>query len=264
MTIREHIDNFKSNEIVEGAFNKISPTWYIIKNLGGYKIFIISMLLVMIFMPINALINLISKWVLGGVSLFTFSGIIESIFNGYSIFNGETLVIAIVIWIVSGIISFISFIISTFIVSNANFRSFKVLAEEERVVSIGEYFKLAFTEIFKYGWKLFLNVILPIFILKIIGNIINIIPYIQGREFANLIGDFLYFALMFRFLAMMIDVDYNKAVNDFAGYWLTFATFVYIISKFTSLSIVVTFFEMMFVLFSMLLLTGSKYYYGEE
>lgn len=264
MTIKEHFNNFKNNEIVQDALNKINPTWYVIKNLGGYKIFIISMLLVMIFMPINALINFISKLLIGTANIFTFKGIIESLISGYSIFSGETIVIALIIWIVSGIISFISFIISTFIVSNANFRSFKILAEEERVVSIGEYFKLAFTGFFQFSWKLFLNVLLPIFIVNVIGNIINIIPFIQGKVFTNLIVEILYFALMFRFLAMMIDLDYNQAVGDFASYWLTFAVVVYLINTFTSLSIVITFFKMMFILFTMLLLTESRYYYGEE
>ena len=69
---------------------------------------------------------------------------------------------------------------------------------------------------------------------------------------------------MFRFLAMMIDLDYNQAVGDFASYWLTFAVVVYLINTFTSLSIVITFFKMMFILFTMLLLTESRYYYGEE
>uniref|UniRef100_UPI002598C79E hypothetical protein n=1 Tax=uncultured Clostridium sp. TaxID=59620 RepID=UPI002598C79E len=146
----------------------------------------------------------------------------------------------------------------------ANFKSFKILAEEERVVSIGEYFKLAFTEFFQFAWKLFLNVILPIFIVNVIGNIINIIPFIQVKAFTNLIVEILYFALMFRFLAMMIDLDYNQAVGDFASYWLTFAVVVYLINTFTSLSIVITFFKMMFILFTMLLLTESRYYYGEE
>ena len=83
MTIKEHFNNFKNNEIIQDALNKINPTWYVTKNLGGYKIFIISMLLVMIFMPINALINFISKLLIGTANIFTFKGIIESLISGY-------------------------------------------------------------------------------------------------------------------------------------------------------------------------------------
>ena len=63
---------------------------------------------------------------------------------------------------------------------------------------------------------------------------------------------------------MMINVDHEEAVLDFSAYWLTFAVIVYLIKIITSLSILVTLFEMIFVLYTLLLLTGSKYYYGEQ
>ena len=235
MKIKEYINNFKNSTIVQDALGKIRPTWNVIKNGGGYKILIISLIITAIFMPIKAIISFLSKILLGGAGLLTFSSItdiIQSIFNGYYYYDSGYLVMAIILTVVSTILSIIAFIITTFIVSNANFRAFKILAEEERVVSIGEYFSLAFKDLIPYSWKLFLNVILPL--------------------------------LIFRFFAMMINVDHEEAVLDFSAYWLTFAVIVYLIKIITSLSILVTLFEMIFVLYTLLLLTGSKYYYGEQ
>ena len=267
MKIKEHINNFKNSTIVQDALGKIRPTWNVIKNGGGYKILIISLIITAIFMPINAIISFLSKILLGGAGLLTFSSItdiIQSIFNGYYYYDSGYLVMAIILTVVSTILSIIAFIITTFIVSNANFRAFKILAEEERVVSIGEYFSLAFKDLIPYSWKLFLNVILPLFVIEVVGKLINFIPYIRGIAFANLLISILSFALIFRFFAMMINVDHEEAVLDFSAYWLTFAVIVYLIKIITSLSILVTLFEMIFVLYTLLLLTGSKYYYGEQ
>ena len=267
MKIKEYINNFKNSSIVQDALGKIRPTWNVIKNGGGYKILIISLIITAIFMPIKAIISFLSKILLGGAGLLTFSSItdiIQSIFNGYYYYDSGYLVMAIILTIVSRILSIIAFIITTFVVSNANFRAFKILAEEERVVSIGEYFSLAFKDLIPYSWKLFLNVILPLFVIEVAGKLINFIPYIRGIAFANLLISILSFALIFRFFAMMINIDHEKAVLDFSAYWLTFAVIVYLIKIITSLSILITLFEMIFVLYTLLLLTGSKYYYGEQ
>lgn len=267
MEVKEHINNFKNSAIVQEALGKIRPTWNVIKNCGGYKILIISLIITAIFMPINSVISFLGKILLGGSSILGVSDIIdmiESIFRGYYYYDTGYLVTAIILAVVSVILSIISFIITTFVVSNANFRSFKILAEEERVVSIKEYFNLAFKDLIPYSWKMFLNVILPLIVIEVAGNLINFIPYIRGIAFANLLTSILSFALIFRFFAIMINVDYEKAVIDFSAYWFTFAVIVYLVRTITSLSILVTFFEMVFVLYTLLLLTGSKYYYGEK
>lgn len=267
MKIKEYINNFKNSTIVQEALGKIKPTWNVIKNGGGYKILIISLIITAIFMPINTIISFLSKILLGGAGLLTFSSIpdiIQSIFNGYYYYDSGYLVMTIILTVVSTILYVSAFIITTFVVSNANFRAFKILAEEERVVSIGEYFTLAFNDLIPYSWKLFLNVILPLFIIGVAGKLMNFIPYIRGIAFANLLISILSFALIFRFFAMMINIDHEKAMFDFSAYWLTFAVIVYLIKTITSLSILVKFFEMIFVLYTLLLLTGSKYYYGEQ
>lgn len=266
MRIKEYIKEFKNSKIVKDAISKLKPTWSVIKNNGGYKILIISMLITIIFLPINALIKLIGKIMIGTSSIIGFSNIldmIDLISDGYY-WRGESIVTIILFLIIAGILSIITYIVTTFIISNANFRSFKILAEEERVVSIGEYFKLAFNNLIPYSWKFFLNVILPILIINIMGNIINLLPFIKGVAIANFIVSIISYALIFRFFAMMLNIDYEKAVTEFSPYWFTFAIIAYLVQIITNLSIVTTFIEMIFILYSVLLLTKSKYYYQEE
>ena len=53
MEMKEHINNFKNSIIVQDALAKIRPTWSVIKNGGGYKILIISLIITAIFIPLN-------------------------------------------------------------------------------------------------------------------------------------------------------------------------------------------------------------------
>ena len=96
------------------------------------------------------------------------------------------------------------------------------------------------------------------------GNIINLLPFIKGVAIANFIVSIISYALIFRFFAMMLNIDYEKAVTEFSPYWFTFAIIAYLVQIITNLSIVTTFIEMIFILYSVLLLTKSKYYYQEE
>ena len=269
MKVKECFNEVKNSTMVQNAMDKLRPTWEVIKNQGAYKILIISMLITLIFIPIDAIIGLIGKLMIGNSSLLSFSSIfdiinfIDSFFGGY-FYLGSSIAKIIVFILISAILSIIAYIVTTFIVSNANFRSFKILAEEERVVTIGEYFSLAFHDIISYSWKFFINVTVPIVIISIIGSLVNVIPFIKGVAIANFITSIISYALIFRFFAMMLGVDYEKAVIDFSPYWFTFAIIAYLLKIITTLSILIRFAEMVFVLYSILLLTGSKYYYGEQ
>ena len=131
-------------------------------------------------------------------------------------------------------------------------------------MTIGEYFSLAFHDIISYSWKFFLNVTVPIVIISIIGSLVGLIPFIKGVAIANFITSIISYALMFRFFAKMLNLDYEKAVNDFSPYWFTFAIVAYLLSIITNLELLLRFVDMVLVLYSILLLTGSKYYYGEQ
>lgn len=264
MKIKECFKEVKESKLVQEAVAKVKPTWEVIKKSGGYKILIMSLILSLIFIPIQALIALISKLTIGVAGMNSAMSFIYYIFNSAKYYGGSFLTTVIIFAVVSVIIAIMSFIVTTFIVSNATFKSFKILAEEERTVSIGEYFKLAFDGLMPYSTKLFVNVILPIWVIKIVGEIINFIPYVRGNAIANFSVSILTFALLFRFVAIMLNVDSEKAVKDFTSYWLTFAIITYLVKMVTTLSIITVGFEIAFILYALLLLTGSRHYYGGQ
>ena len=89
MKVKECFNEVKNSTMVQNAMDKLRPTWEVIKNQGAYKILIISMLITLIFIPIDAIIGLIGKLMIGNSSLLSFSSIfdiinfIDSFFGGY-------------------------------------------------------------------------------------------------------------------------------------------------------------------------------------
>ena len=266
MNLKENFQRFKDSKLVEGTVEKLSPTWEVVKNRGGYKIILISALVTLLFIPVNFIIGFLST-VLVGTSIVggaSFNSIIENIAYGNAFQNAAAIINILGFILIAALLSIITFIVTTFLITNANFRAFKILAEEDRVVNVGEYFKLSVVEIFSYAWKYLLNIMLPIFVISVIGSIINIIPFVKGISIANFLIAILTYALMFRFIAILLGKNHEEAVNKFSPYWLTYALVVYLVKMATTLDILVTVLEFGFILYSVLILTGSKYYFNEE
>lgn len=259
MTIKEHFIEIKESALVQEAILKLKPTWEIIKSKDGYKTLIISAIILAICYPVSYLIRFISgiigaTSIIGSMSYYSLTDAIESL----SYLGGHYLVATIIVTIISILLSLVSYIIVTFIVPNATFNSYKILVDEERQVSIGEYFSLAFKNLWKYSVKLFLNVILPLWIVGIIGAILNFIPLINGRGIVSFTNSFIVYGLYFRFLAMMLELDYEKLTAKYAGWWLTFAVAVYLVKCVISFNLLVEVINLAFILFSLLVLKNSN------
>lgn len=262
---KESISKIKNSKIVKEAIKKLYPTFNIIKEKGGYKIVLMSLLVTLVLMPLQLLIELISKLILGtriitGISFSSYRYIKDIMEYSSSKFV-EKLILVIII---TSLIGLVSFIITTFILGNGNLRAFKILAEEERVVDIGEYIKLSIKDILPFALKYFLNVTVPIIVINIAGVIVDFIPFIRGINIAYVITTMGIYALQFRFYAIMLDLKDDNIISKYAEYWLTYAVVVYLLKMVISISILNSLMNVVFVLYSVLILTKSKYYFGQE
>lgn len=266
MNVKDHVNNMKNSNAVQAVKALLRPTWKAIKEGKAYGILILSTILMAIFIPMSFFVTTMFKFLSVGLEDdffkgFTFYTLIDYMKDGYFRRIGATLILGLIICL---IIFIIKAIVAIFIVSNATVKSTKAFVEQGAPVSVGQYFKLSVNDLLKFSWGLFVNVFLPVIIVSIIGAIINLIPGIKGSVAAALVNSFLYYGLLFRYIAIVLNIDGDSAVQLKAKYWLAFALVIYLVTSFTSFAIVKDILDISFMMFSVLVLTKNPYYTGEE
>lgn len=258
MNIKNCRDSILNSSIVSDAKSKIAPTMEALKG-GGYKVLIISLILVSIFLPLNAFLVFLSKILIGApMGIYTLEAALTGLMSGYSYMGGTTLVMMILIGVAALIVGLVGFIVGAFIVPNGAYRSFRIFVAERRVVSVGEFFGLSFTNLISFSWGIFVHVFLPIWTIEIIGSIMNFIPFIKGNSIAGFVVSISYYAFIFRYIAKLMEVNYEEVVIEYSAHWLTYAVIVYIIQIATSLSLVTMALNIVFILFTVILLVENK------
>lgn len=259
MNFKYYVESFKKSLLLEDIKDKASPLVESLKS-GGYKIVLMSLLISFIFVvPVGVVMTLMSTFLLGGAKLIGFKSVFsffDYFVSGLSYFN-EGAISKLIIGIIGYILLYlISLVVLKFLVFNASFKSLKSFYIEKNSVGFGNYFRYMFKGAFKFSVKIFLNVDLPILLVSIVGGILSFVPYIKGVSIVYIVNHFLFYALSFRFTAMLLELDYDKLTVKLSNYWLPYAVVSYLITSVTSLQLVLIALQIIFILYSIIYLSS--------
>lgn len=273
MDFKEILDTFKQSGFGMTCKEYFSPAWESIKK-GNTIVFVMSLVLMVLFAPIQSLIKAVFS-LFGLRSLFydfssfsSFKYFMEGIFEGssnpFDYLDKKAIIFAVVAIIIMIVIYIIQILVTVFFVPAATIKSSSSFAETNEKVSIGEYFKNGFTAMFPLGFQYILNVIIPVIIVAIVCWVIDFIPYINGSWIGVVAQKFAYYAFLYRFIAKCMQRDINQSMSTGFKYWASYSIIAYIITGCITLTIVDQALKILFIIAASLQISGRSGYLINE
>ena len=264
--IKKYITYIKNSAIAKYFVDKLSPTFYSLKINSGYKIILMALILDIILIPFNVGLKILTTLFSGFFSVFDSISespleIIESLYYGlkYSYMSTSETVQIVGFLVASIIISVASFILLTFYLPNGAFNSFKVYLEENRVVTLKEFFKLTKFNIKKYIRTFIKVIFIPLLLIHIVAVILNFVPFIAGYNLSVFARSIIKYALLFKMYAILLELDGEEEMIKNSKSWFTYAIFVYLITRITLSSLIIKILNTIFILYVLLTIYSNKY-----
>lgn len=261
--IKKYFNSLRNSYMINKLVEELTPTFDILKSKGGYKIVVMALILDILLIPLKIGLKVFSsviEAILGvGASIGVPSlSMITTVLDSLEYVSAGAKIQTIVFFSIYGIIALFGFIITTFYLPNGAFNSFKIYLEENRIVTIKEFFNLCKLNVKTYISSLIKIVVIPLVLIYIAGRIINFIPFIAGIRFASFATAFIKYALLFKLYSELIGLDGEDTMSKYANKWFLYAIFIYTLGRLITSNLIIKAFDMIFILFTLLVLYNEN------
>lgn len=257
--LNNYLNAIKNSRPVKYFIDKTETTFNTIKSNSLYTVVLMALIVDILLIPFNTGLRILEKLIGGFFDIGSYMGVsafdmIENLYYMFMYSSPSTMEIVQIVgfFVVTTIVTIVGFLLVNFYLPNGALHSFNIYVTEGRVVKIKEFSKLTKLNIKEYSKTLITVVAIPLILIKIAGKLINYVPFVAGISLSNLIIKIFKYALLFKMYSILLGVNGEEEMQNKASDWLTYAIFMYILERTTTLGLVIKAFNIIFILFTIL------------